>query len=125
MTATRFIHLYLAPLFHAPTSKESPIRQRRKIGMANDRYSPITAIDVTAKNAIGRISGASLVPTLTSASAGSVTRAATTATPMTAFAGTRDDVRADQSRCPGTARSRLNAKVIRDAEVRQDVAQKN
>src|SRR4051794_18728359 len=85
----------------------------------------MTAIDVTAKKAIGRMSGASLVPTLTSARAGSVTSAATTATPMTAFAGTRAVVSLAQSWCPGTARSRLNANVIRDAEVRHDVAQKN
>ena len=31
----------------------------------------------------------------------------------------------DQIAEPGTARSRLNANVIRDAEVRHDVAQKN
>src|SRR5262245_56174457 len=95
------------------------------MGIANDRYSPMTAIDVTAKKAIGRIKGASGVPTLTSASAGRVTGAATTATPRTALAGTLAAVSLDQSWWPGTARSRLNANVIRDAEVKQDVAQKN
>ena len=36
-TATGFIHLYLSPLFHAPTSNRSPCRQRRKIGIAKAR----------------------------------------------------------------------------------------
>src|SRR3954466_2731490 len=124
-TATMFIHLYFWPLFHAPISKRSPWRQRRKIGIGNDRYRPITAMEVTAKKAIGRIRGASAVPTLTSARAGRVTSAATTATPMTALAGTRAAFNEDQSRWPGTARSRLNANAMRDAEVRQEVAQKN
>ena len=35
-TAIGFIHLYLAPLFHAPSSNLSPCRQRRKIGIANE-----------------------------------------------------------------------------------------
>ena len=62
---------------------------------------------------------------LTSMSAGLVTSAATTATPSTALAGTRAAVSFDQIADPGTAPSRLNAKVIREAEVRQEVAQKN
>ena len=45
---------------------------------------------------------------------------------MTALAGTREAVSFDRaSPSPGSAPSRLNAKVIREAEVRQDVAQKN
>jgi hypothetical protein len=58
-------------------------------------------------------------------SAGSVMIAAATATPMTAFAGTRFALNLDQICEPGIPRSRLNANVIRDDEVRQDVAQKN
>src|SRR3954470_10484825 len=62
---------------------------------------------------------------LTSMSAGKVTIALITATSRTALAGTLDLDRLDHLRHPGTARSRLNAKVIRDAEVRHEVAQKN
>ena len=47
-TAIGFIHLYFAPLFHEPTSNLSPWRNRSQIGIANARYSPITAIEVTA-----------------------------------------------------------------------------
>ena len=61
---------------------------------------------------------------LTSISAGSVTIAQQTATSITAFAGTRFAVSVCQVCEPGIAPSRLNAKVIRDAEVMQDVAQK-
>src|SRR4051794_34298601 len=56
-------------------------------------------------------------------SAGSVTIALATATSRTALAGTRFDDRADQRLGPGTARSRLNAYGIRDAQVTQDSAQ--
>ena len=59
----------------------------------------------------------------TSIRAGSVMRAAATATPITALAGTRLALSVDQICEPGTARSRLNANVMRDAEVRHDVAQ--
>src|SRR5215203_19830 len=62
---------------------------------------------------------------LTSTSAGSVTAAASTATSITARAGTRLADSRDQCREPGTARSRLNAYVIRDAEVMQETAQKS
>src|SRR3954452_21493158 len=91
-TATTFIHLYFRPLFQAPTSNASPCRQRRKIGIAKDRYRPSTAIEVTAKNAVGTMMGASAVPMLTLISAGSVRIAASTATVATALAGTRDEV---------------------------------
>src|SRR3954471_20951046 len=107
--ARGFIHLYLAPLFQLPTSNRSPCRNRSQIGIANERYSPITAIEVTAKNAIGEMIGASLVPMLTSTRAGSVTRALRRATSMTPRAGTRLDDSFDQCREPGTARSRLKA----------------
>ena len=65
------------------------------------------------------------MPMLTSISAGRVTIALTTATHITALAGTRFGVSLDHRCEPGMARSRLNAKVIREAEVRHDVAQKN
>jgi hypothetical protein len=42
---------------------------------------------------------------------------------MTALAGTRLAESVDQIREPGIARSRLNANVMRDADVRHDVAQ--
>ena len=36
-TATRFIHLYFAPLFQEPTSNRSPCFHRSQIGIANAR----------------------------------------------------------------------------------------
>ena len=36
-TATRFIHLYLDPLFQVPTSNWSPCLHRSQIGMAKAR----------------------------------------------------------------------------------------
>src|SRR4051794_2857118 len=71
------------------------------------------------------IRGASAVPMFTSISAGRVTIAATTATRSTAFTGTRLAFKADHRLEPGMAPSRLNAKVIRDADVMHEVAQKN
>ena len=53
----------------------------------------------------------------TSTSAGSVMIAAIAAVTITALAGTLREFTADHSWCPGTARSRLNAKSIRDALV--------
>ncbi len=70
------------------------------------------------------INGSSADPMLTSMSAGSVTIAQQIATSITAFAGTRFDVRARHLAEPGIAPSRLNANVIRDADVMQEVAQK-
>ena len=52
-------------------------------------------------------------------------RAARRRPAMTALAGTRLAVSFDQCSEPGMAPSRLNAKVIREAEVMHDVAQKN
>ena len=63
------------------------------------------------------------MPTLTLISAGAVTRALSTATNMTALAGTRFDVSFTQVAEPGIAPSRLKANVIRDAEVMHEVAQ--
>src|SRR5215218_7545710 len=74
---------------------------------------------------MGTTSGSFSVPMFTSISAGSVTMAATTATSSTAFTGTRLALRADHRLEPGIAPSRLKAKVIRDADVMHDVAQKN
>ena len=48
MTATRHIHRYFVPSVHGPGVKSAPARQRSQIGMRNDRYSPMTAIDTTA-----------------------------------------------------------------------------
>ena len=62
---------------------------------------------------------------LTSTSAGSVTTAAQTATNITALAGTRVAVSFFSVSDPGMAPSRVKAKVIRDAEVMHEVAQKN
>ena len=59
--------------------KFEPAFQRRKIGIANATYSPITPIETTAKNATG--TGAPLMSTLTSA--GSVRMTATTADAIT------------------------------------------
>src|SRR3954454_20157729 len=61
----------------------------------------------------------------TSINAGSVTIALTTATSMTALAGTRCPVNADQRPDPGTAPLRLKANSIRDADVMHEVEQKN
>ena len=51
--------------------------------------------------------------------------AATTATSITALAGTLAPDSVDHSRDPGMAPSRLNAKVIREALVMHEVVQKN
>src|SRR5215470_3506291 len=83
----------------------------------------MTGMDVTAKNATGYGIGASAVPMLILIKAGSVRIALMTATMTTAFAGTRVAVSFDHDCQPGTARSRLNANVIREADVRHDVAQ--
>ena len=63
--------------------------------------------------------------TSTSISAGRVTIAAQTPTKTTALAGTRVAVSFASVFEPGIAPSRLNANVIRDADVMHDVAQKN
>src|SRR6478609_3802213 len=98
--ATGAIHLWLFPRFQDPTLNRSPCRQRRKIGMANARYSPTTPIETTAKNATGVGTSAPL-------------------------AGTRFLLSVDHSFQPGTARSRLNANSIREELVMQAIEQKN
>src|SRR6478752_10108051 len=77
----------------------------------------MTDTEVTAENAVG-------MP-LTDFSAGSVMMPPTTAAQMTALAGVRLLLTLDQSREPGTARSRLKANIIREVDVRQAVAQKS
>jgi hypothetical protein len=47
--ASGSIHLYRSPRCHAPRSKESPFRQRRKTGIPNAMYKPITAIEVPTR----------------------------------------------------------------------------
>src|SRR4051794_18933265 len=67
--------------------------------------------------------GASSVPKLTSISAGRVIRPASTAQSSTALTGTRLAFTFDHIDEPGIAPSRLNAKVIREALVRQATVQ--
>ena len=62
--------------------------------------------------------------TSTLISAGRVRTAAQTATSVTAFAGTRPAVSVDHRFDPGMAPSRLNAYVMRDAEVMHETVQK-
>src|SRR3954468_18312319 len=117
-TAIGAIHLYLLPSVQGPGTNESPIRQRRKIGITYAMYSPITPIDTTAVKA-------TVTPSLLPFSAGSVIRNATNATAMTALNGMRRWLTLLQVRQPGTAPSRLNAYIIRDALVMQLMPQKN
>src|SRR6478672_5393833 len=93
--------------------------------MANARYSPTTPIETTAKNATGVGTSAPLIGISTVTRAGKVITAAMTADRMTPFAGTRFLLSVDHSFQPGTARSRLNAKSIRDELVMQAMVQKN
>ena len=58
-------------------------------------------------------------------SAGRVTIAQIAAMPSVAFRGARFGATFDQIWCPGTARSRLNAYIIREALVRPEPPQKN
>ena len=58
-------------------------------------------------------------------SAGSATIRQSAAISSVALTGARLPLTFDQSRCPGTARSRLNANIIRDALVIPEPAQKN
>src|SRR6476646_2833732 len=67
--------------------------------------------------------GASSVPKLTSISAGKVIRPASNATSITALTGTRLAFTLAQIAEPGIAPSRLKAKVIREALVRQATVQ--
>src|SRR4051812_11535312 len=120
-TAIGFIHLYLSPLFQEPTWKLEPSRQRRKIGIANARYSPITPIETTAKKATGL--GAPLMSTVIRA--GRVRISAMIAAAITALAGTRLAFSLEKCFAPGIAPSRLNAKNIRLVLVMHATVQKN
>src|ERR1700684_2184037 len=80
-------------------------------------YSPITEIDVTAKNATG-------APSLFGKYAGIVTIIAIRHTNSTAHVGVRFLPRRRHSLWPGTAPSRENANVIREALVTHAIPQK-
>jgi len=67
--------------------------------------------------------GSSSVPMLISISAGRVRIAAARVLISTPLTGTRLALRVAQCRAPGTAPSRLNAKSMRDVDVRQAVEQ--
>ena len=93
--------------------------------MAKARYSPTTPIETTAKKATGVGTSAPLIGIRTVTRAGNVISAAMTADRMTPLAGTLFLLSVDHSFQPGTARSRLNAKSIRDELVIQAMVQKN
>src|SRR5215207_4989670 len=87
--------------------------------MTYARYSPITPIETTAKNATG--TPAALPP-----SAGRLMIPASTQDPITAATGTpRFPFTLAQSRCPGVTRSRDSAKNVREQLVTQAMPQKN
>src|SRR5215210_3526663 len=75
-------------------------------------YSPITAIDVPTR-----------YPTTAFASVGSISAHASTPIAITAMNGTRWEEIRRQIRHPGTAPSRENANIIRDADVTDAVRQ--
>src|SRR3954451_24753202 len=75
-------------------------------------YRPMTPIDTTAVNA-------TVTPSLLPFSAGRARTSAKTATAMTALNGMRFELTRLQIRQPGTAPSRLNAYIMRDALVMQ------
>src|SRR4051812_45804153 len=80
-------------------------------------YRPMVAMRTTAKNAHGTVvPGAPL-------SAGNVMMAARTHMRMTDMYGTRWRLSRVHMRWPGTARSRENAKHMRDALVTHDIPQ--
>src|SRR5215212_10331134 len=87
--------------------------------MTYARYSPITPIDTTAKNATG-------VPTSLPDSAGRLRMPARTHEPITAATGTpRLPFTLAHSRCPGVTRSRESAKNVLEQLVTQAMPQKN
>src|SRR5262245_18365777 len=81
-------------------------------------YRPITEIETIAKNANGMLASLPL-------SAGSATIRHSTAIASVALIGARFLLTRDHSWWPGTARSRLNANIIRAALVISELAQKN
>src|SRR5262245_28333155 len=112
--------LYLRPSVHGPGTNRSPMRSRNIIGLRKARTTPMTQTDTTARNAIGTPGSFGF-----SYRAGRVSTAPTTVPAMIALAGVPLLVTFDHNRQPGTARSRLNAYVIRDIEVTQLMPQKN
>src|SRR3954465_8059771 len=86
--------------------------------MAQQTYRPMTPIDTTAVNATVR-------PSLLPLRAGSVRISAKTATAMTALNGIRLALTRLHRLEPGTAPSRLNAYIMREALVMQLMPQKN
>src|SRR4051794_24864742 len=86
--------------------------------MAQQTYSPMTPIETTAVKA-------TVTPSLLPLRAGSVRISAKTATATTALNGIRRSLTRRQRLEPGTAPSRLNANIIRDALVMQLMPQKN
>src|SRR5918996_25752 len=85
---------------------------RRMIGSPNAMERPITAIEVPTA-----------YPTTPLASVGIIKAHALTTIAITAFTGTRLAPTRRHSRDPGTAPSRENANIIRDAEVTDAVPQ--
>src|ERR1700739_4695282 len=79
-------------------------------------YRPITEIDVTARNATG-------LPLELGKYAGKVMTAASTTTNSTDHVGVRFWPSRRHRLCPGTAPSRENANVMRDALVTQAIPQ--
>src|SRR4029079_401697 len=79
-------------------------------------YRPITETETTAKKATG-------MPADVPHSAGIVMIRASRQTPSTAATGTRFALTLDHMRQPGTARSRENAKNVREALVTQAMPQ--
>src|SRR6185312_4305077 len=83
-------------------------------GSTNAMYRPITAIDVPTA-----------YPTIGFFNVGSISAQDRKQMPQTEFTGTRSRETRRQSWCPGTARSRLKANIIRDADVTDARPQKN
>src|SRR3954469_14208005 len=82
-------------------------------------YRPIVPIAVTAQKATGGTKESD------ANSAGSTIRKASAQLPSTAIAGTPSPLTRDHSRWPGTARSRENAKKVREQLVTHAMPQKN
>src|SRR5215210_6301270 len=119
-TASGLSHLHLSPRFQAGLGvKRSALRQRRKVGITYARYSPMTPIETTAKNATG-------VPTSLPDSAGRLRMPARTHEPITAATGTpRLPFTLLHSFHPGVTRSRDSAKNVREQLVTHAMPQKN
>src|SRR5690242_5667860 len=106
-TASRHIHLYLAPSVHGPGCQASPAFQRYQIGMAKARYSPMTPIETTARKAVG-------APVGLLYRAGRVSTRPATPLARTAFCGVPFAFTLAHNPDIGTAPSRLNANSMRE-----------